>query len=92
MRASPLSPKEPAMKYKTIVLEMLQQRPALHERLRRKRALLQTLDRLALELKTRHQELQTHLARTTPDRNPAPIALEAMELAIQELEDSLLDA
>jgi hypothetical protein len=79
------------MKYKTIALELIQQRPVLCERLRRDRTLFSTMERLALELKTRHRELQTQLAQAAPDRAPTFLPIEAMELAVRELEEALPD-
>ena len=76
------------MLYKTIVFEVLQNRPELYEQLRKRRMLLPTLNRLAGELKARHlawiQELQA--IRPGSDRQ---IASEAMEPAVKELEDRL---
>ena len=43
------------MQYKTIVLELLQQRPEMHDQLRRNRMLLPTLELYASELKTSHE-------------------------------------
>ena len=40
------------MMYKTIVLEILQQRPEMHERLRKERKLLPAMELYAQELKT----------------------------------------
>jgi hypothetical protein len=77
------------MLYKTIVLELLQQRPALHERLRRNRMLLAMLEQLSRELKVRHEAVKTQLAQSMPQREAMPIASEAMEIALQDLEDSL---
>lgn len=76
------------MLYKTIVLEMLQQRPQIYEQLRKQRMLLPTLERMASELKTRHKAWKQELQATRPGGD-SQIASEAMELAVKELEDRL---
>ena len=78
------------MRYKTIVLELLQDRyPALHEKLRQERTLLSTLDRLAIELKNAHVAWMNELRRTSPGCAFAQIANEALELAIDHLQGDL---
>jgi len=76
------------MLYKTIILELLQSRPELHEQLRKQRMVLPTLNRLASELKARHQAWMQELQATQPGSDEQ-IASEAMELAVKELEDHL---
>ena len=77
------------MQYKTIILELLQQRPQMHERLRQERLLLPTMERYAMELRTRHLEWKEQLMERQPDSEPGQIASEAMEMALKELEDRL---
>jgi len=78
------------MRYKTIVHELLQDRyPALHERLRRERTLLATLDRLAIELKDAHVARMREMGRARPARNFDQIAIEALELATEDLQRRL---
>ena len=43
------------MQYKTIILELLEQRPEIHDQLRKNRKLLPTLEICAHELKTSHE-------------------------------------
>lgn len=76
------------MLYKTIVLELLQNRPELYGQLRQRRMLLPTLNRLAGELKARHRAWTQELQATRPGSD-SQIASEAMELALRELEDRL---
>ena len=76
------------MLYKTIVLEVLQNRPELYDQLRRRRMLLPTLNRLAGELKARHQAWIQELQAIRPGSD-SQIASEAMEPAVKELEDRL---
>ena len=75
--------------YKNIVMEMLQDRPSLYEQLRLRRTLLQSMEQLAMALKSCHQGWMTQLAETRPGSAPSQISSEALELALQELQDSL---
>jgi cell division protein FtsL len=77
------------MLYKSIVLEMLQGHPNLHEQLRASRTLLQVLDQHAIELKSLHEAWKGLLLQQSPGSDPSQIAAEALELAIQELRESL---
>lgn len=77
------------MQYKTIILELLEQRPQMHEQLRRERKLLTTLDSYAKELKSSHEAWKETLSQSNPGNDPSQIANEAMEVAIRELEDRL---
>jgi len=77
------------MQYKTIILELLQQRPQMHEQLRKEHILLTTLELCAKELKTRHEELKHQFAQAKPGSEASQIASEALEMAVKELEDRL---
>ena len=77
------------MPYKTIVLELLQQRPQLHEQLRVQRMLLANLERYATQLKTSHKAWKELLSGLRPGSDQSQIASEALEMAVKELEDSL---
>lgn len=77
------------MHYKTIILELLQQRPEMHEQLRQERKLLTTLEIYARELKESHEALTEQLRQARPDSNPAQISSEAFEMALKEMEDRL---
>lgn len=77
------------MRYKTIVLELLEQRTELHEQLRRQRKLLTTMERYATELKASHEAIRDQLQKARPDSDPMQTASEAFEIALQELEDRL---
>jgi hypothetical protein len=77
------------MLHKTIVLEMLQQRPQMYEQLRRQKLLLATMEFYASELKALYEGWKQHLTATRPNLDPIQIASEAREMAVQELEDSL---
>jgi hypothetical protein len=80
---------ESTMKYKTIILELLQQRPQMHDELRKNRKLLTTLETYARELKTSHQAWKELLSPLRPDSDPNQVASEALEMALKELEDRL---
>jgi hypothetical protein len=77
------------MLYKTIVLELLQNRPAVHEKLRRQRMLLRTMEFYASELKDLHEAWKLHLSETTPESDQSQIGSQALELALKELEGLL---
>jgi hypothetical protein len=80
------------MQYKTIVLELLQQRPEMHEQLRKNRMLLPTLVLLATELKDRHEAWKVMLSQRKPGSDLIQISSEAMEIAVKGLEDHLPSA
>ena len=77
------------MHYKTIVLELLQQQPEMHNQLRSKRMLLPTLEIHASWLKTRHEVWKDRLSQAMPASDPSQIASEALEIALKELTDFL---
>ena len=77
------------MQYKTIVLELLQQRTELHEQLRRERKLLSTMEFYANELKESHDAWKEMLTQSRPGSDLCQINSEALELALRELEDRL---
>lgn len=77
------------MQYKTIVLELLRQRPQMHDRLRKERSLLATLEHHAQQLKASHESWTEILRRARPDSDLSQSAAEALELAIKELEAGL---
>jgi hypothetical protein len=77
------------MQYKTIVLELLKQRPQLYDQLRKEDKLMERMEFLAAELKMRHDFWKEQLSRTRPKADPGQIASEAMELALKGLEDYL---
>jgi len=77
------------MQYKTIILELLQQRTELHEQLRITRRLLPTLETYAKELKASHEAWKETLAQAKPGSDQSQIAGEAMEMALKEMEDRL---
>lgn len=77
------------MQYKTIILELLQQRPKLHNQLRSNRTLLLTLNRYARQLKTSHEAWKERFSQAKPNNKQTQIASEALEFALKEIEHSL---
>jgi hypothetical protein len=77
------------MQYKTIILELLEQRPQMREELRQSRKLLPTLEFYASELRDSHEDWKDRLLQAKPDSDPSQIASAAMELALKDLEDRL---
>ena len=74
------------MQYKTIVMELIEQRPHLHEKLKRERKLLSTMERVARELKASREEIRRDLASEQPHMEASLISSQAMAMAISELE------
>jgi hypothetical protein len=79
------------MQYKTIVLELLEDRPQFKQRLQRERRLLLTLEMYAEELKARHEAWKTRLSHSKAEASPLQIVSEALELALDELIQRLPD-
>jgi chromosome segregation ATPase len=77
------------MKYKSIMLELLQQRPEMHEQLRQERKLLTALEIYAKELKESHEAITEQLRQARPESDPRQISSEAFEMALKEMEDRL---
>ncbi len=77
------------MLYKTMVLELLQQRPEMLEQFRKTRSLLPTLELYAKELKNNHEVWKELLSLAQPGSNPSQIASAALEIALKKLEDRL---
>src|SRR5262249_21822506 len=77
------------MLYKTMALELLRERPHLHDPLARKRQLLPAMERLAGELKAGHQAWKETLALTRPESDPSQVASEALEMALKDLQEAL---
>jgi len=80
---------EETMQYKTIILELLQQRPKMHDQLRKDRKLLTSMERYAKELKASHEAWMDLLSGLRPRSNRNHIASEALEIALKEMEDRL---
>jgi hypothetical protein len=78
-----------ATMYKTIILELLHQNPAVWEELRTTRKLMPTLNSYAAELKAKHQARMESLRQIRPESAPSQLSSEAMELAIEDVKGSL---
>lgn len=77
------------MQYKTIIHELLQQRPQMHEQLRKERKLLTALETYARALKTSHEGWKALLSQMRPGSEPSQVSSEALEMALKEMEDRL---
>jgi hypothetical protein len=77
------------MQYKTIVLQLLEQRPEIYDQLRRQRQVLPTMEHYALELRSLHLAWKETLTQAAPGVDQNQIASEAMERALKDLEDRL---
>jgi len=77
------------MQYKMMVLELLKQRPQMHEQLRKERKLLPTTERYAKELRTSHLAWKQVLTQAKPDSQESQIANEALEIALKEFQETL---
>jgi hypothetical protein len=78
-----------AYKYKTIIHELLQQRPQIHDQLRKDRKLLPALEFYARELRTSHEAWIEVYSQARPGSNPSQIASEALEMALGEMVEHL---
>lgn len=77
------------MQYKTICLQLIQDRPEMYDQLLSSRTLLATLERSAIQLRDRHLQWKALLSQASPGSDPSQVASEALEIALKELEDSL---
>jgi len=78
------------MHYKTIVLELIQEQyPALYQQLRASRTLLATMNDTAIDLRAAHRAWMAELRQANPRLDPSRISIEALEMALQDLRDSL---
>ena len=80
------------MLYKTITLELLQQDPQTHDRLRKHRMLLPMMELYSQGLKSHHETWKDILSRAKPGSDGTPIASEALEMALAEMQDHLPSA
>jgi hypothetical protein len=77
------------MRYKTMILELLQARPQLGNLLQQQRRMLQAVEGYADQLKLSHLHWQDQLRLIHPASDPAQIASEALELALAEIQHHL---
>jgi len=80
------------MQYKTIVLELLQQRPQMHSQLRKERKLLPTVETYARELKTSHEAWTQILSEAKPGSDQTQIVSETLEMALGDIKEHLATA
>lgn len=77
------------MQYKTMTIELLRQRPTLHNQLRKKRKLLSVVNTLAAELKHSHEFWLESLTESKAPIDEGQLTSAALEMAIQELANRL---
>ena len=84
--------KEVPMQYKTIALELIQDRPKMYDQLLSTRKLLSALELHANELQAIHQAWMERLRQMKPHSDASQIASEALELALEQMERLLARA
>ena len=77
------------MQYKTIILALLEKHLQLREELHKNQTLTTAIDNYVSELKDIHENWMVTLNEKRPGSDPAQISSEAMELALQDLENRL---
>jgi hypothetical protein len=77
------------MQYKTITLQLLQDRPQLYDQLISQQTLLQTLNRYAEELRDIHHTWMGRLWQANTNCAASQIKSEGLELALEEMERRL---
>jgi len=77
------------MPYKSIILEILQERPILHEQLRSNSELHSTMNRLAIQLREIHLREIERLRDLRPNSAQVQLRGEAMEIALQAIQEIL---
>ncbi len=77
------------MQYKTILLELLADHPRFHEQLKQNRNVLGWLEETARQFKTRHEWWSEAFSKQNPGTPAGQFRSEALELALQELEEAL---
>ena len=77
------------MQYKTIVMELLEQNPELHNQLKQHQKLLETINEMAFELKASREHMIAELAAQQPDVAYSVTCSQATEIAIAELQQRL---
>jgi type II secretory pathway component PulM len=77
------------MLYKTIVQNLLESRPQMHEALRKDRKLLSSLETYSSQLKDIHESWKRILQQENPERAVEEVSSEAFEMALKEMEDRL---
>jgi len=77
------------VQYLTILLELLEQHPQLHEQLKQRKNVLAWLEKTALQFKTRHEWWCEAFSKQNPGSTVSQFRSEALELALQEMEEDL---
>src|SRR5690242_12652907 len=77
------------MQYKTIMHELIQEFPELHQQLCKRRILLQSIENYARTLKYRHLYWMDQLDQERPASDQRQLSSAALELAVQDLREIL---
>ena len=77
------------MQYKTIMMELLEQSPALNSQLKKNHQLLATIEAMARELKRNHERIIGELTDRQLDGGSSGISSQAMEIAVAEMQERL---
>lgn len=73
------------MLYKTIILQLLEDRPQIYNQLKAERKSLATIEALALQLKAEQQAVLADLKQACPEVDQTQLASQSLELALAEL-------
>jgi glutamine synthetase type III len=76
---------ETMLYYKTMILELIQQRPETYKCLYKERQILPALHKYSKVLKAGHEAWNERLLKAKPDSDPSQLATEALEIALKEL-------
>lgn len=77
------------MQYKTIVLELLQQRPLACERLKKQRMMLEAVETFSSILKLNHEAIIQEMLEADSAANLVQVTQAAFEIAVNHLEEVL---
>jgi len=72
-------------------MELIKQRPNLHDRLASSGRLTSTMEQLAVQLRDNHRQLTEQLREARPGSADIQLNSEAMEIAVNEIEQTLPD-
>ena len=77
------------MHYRSIVLELLQQRPRACERLKKQHMMLEAVNSFGSILKLNHEAIMQQMLEANPGSDPTQIKQAAFEIALSHLEEAL---
>lgn len=77
------------MKYKSIILTLIEQNPQLHAELKSSRSLLATVEREARAFKDQHEGYLADLTNQAPEAAVGALSSQAFEVALADMESRL---